>query len=510
MSDTEKEYIVRYMMGRTAFDAAFDTSRSDSDRVEQLDQAAWFFEEALKSAPDEESEMDCHRLLGAVLFTQNFCNPVEIGKSGLSSFPGLNKAVAEQEKALELDARIGGKFFSDRAIASEVLLRLDTVWSYESFHIDQQSGASEAAKYLEAKLKLLDYLGGIKLPGTCFALFMHYSDQELGSSEYYFAMALNWLQHAANAESFDDAASGLFYSAALEWKRKAKEQLAQFGVSDKEDLPTDTDSDQTPLALHHYNTAASAMKQNNHSTAIHHFDECLCTNPHAEIAIAAWFNLATVIIRKHRFPDRVGDTVSDEEYKWHECVSDCFAKVIEVYDEGISSRPAVKKTLQTYMRAKDKLKTLPAYGLVFTDARGNTKQRDFEKIKNLPRPPIRCLGLFPPNAERQRNRAGRYVVCAACQAIPSEINAMYCNTCERYICDKCMGAVCPRCDTADAIAGTFGPDRPEDESIKATIEAKEREKLAARRRAAGECEICGTKLGFFEKMGGNARCKAHK
>ncbi|HXF38699.1 MAG TPA: hypothetical protein VN687_03205 [Blastocatellia bacterium] len=39
---------------------------------------------------------------------------------------------------------------------------------------------------------------------------------------------------------------------------------------------------------------------------------------------------------------------------------------------------------------------------------------------------------------------------------------------------------------------------------------QEREKLIAKRRAAGECEICGTKLGFFEKAGGNVRCKTHK
>jgi hypothetical protein len=157
-----------------------------------------------------------------------------------------------------------------------------------------------------------------------------------------------------------------------------------------------TDSDQTPLALHHYKIAVSAMQENDPLTAIHHFDECLCTNPHAEIAIAAWFNLATVIIRKHGFPERSGDTLSDEEYKWHECVMDCFAKVIEVYDEGVSSRPDVKKSLQIYMRAKANLERMPFYGLMLTDSRGNTKKRDLEKIKQLPRPPIRCLELFPP------------------------------------------------------------------------------------------------------------------
>jgi hypothetical protein len=158
----------------------------------------------------------------------------------------------------------------------------------------------------------------------------------------------------------------------------------------------DTNSDLTPVALHHYNIAVCAMQQHDYSTAIHNFDECLCTNPHAEIAIAAWFNLATAIISKHRFPERSGEIISDEEYKWHECVMDCFAKVIEAYEDGVHSRPDVIKSQQTYMRAKSNLERMPLYGLFITDARGNSKRRDMEKIKNLPRPPIRCLALFPP------------------------------------------------------------------------------------------------------------------
>lgn len=48
------------------------------------------------------------------------------------------------------------------------------------------------------------------------------------------------------------------------------------------------------------------------------------------------------------------------------------------------------------------------------------------------------------------------------------------------------------------------------QSLSPSSEGQEGERVIAKRRAAGECEICGTKLGFFEKMGGNGRCKAHK
>jgi hypothetical protein len=157
-----------------------------------------------------------------------------------------------------------------------------------------------------------------------------------------------------------------------------------------------TNSDQTALALDHYKIAANAMQMDDHLTAIRHFDECLCLNPHAEIAMAAWFNLATTIIRKHKFPQRDGDTISDEEYKWHECVIRCFTKVVEVYEEAVDSRPGVKQSFQMYSRAKDNIYRMTVYGLVVTDARGNTKQRDFEKLKTMPEPAIRSLALYPP------------------------------------------------------------------------------------------------------------------
>jgi tetratricopeptide (TPR) repeat protein len=161
----------------------------------------------------------------------------------------------------------------------------------------------------------------------------------------------------------------------------------------------DLDSNPNKLALNHYKIAASAMQINDHANAIEHFDECLVLNPPAEIAMAVWFNLGTAIIRKYRFPQRAGDTISDEEYKWHECVMKCFSKVVEVYDQAVDSRPDVKNSFQTYSRAKDNLYRMPVYGLVFTDARGNTKQRDFEKLKRMPDPPIRSLQLYPPKTE---------------------------------------------------------------------------------------------------------------
>lgn len=76
----------------------------------------------------------------------------------------------------------------------------------------------------------------------------------------------------------------------------------------------------------------------------------------------------------------------------------CFAKVIEVYEASLDSRPGVRQSEQAYNRAKDNLYRMTLYGLVVEDGRGRTKQRDLEPIKRMP-DPIRGLQLFPPKRQ---------------------------------------------------------------------------------------------------------------
>lgn len=151
-------------------------------------------------------------------------------------------------------------------------------------------------------------------------------------------------------------------------------------------------------SLEHYKVAAAFMQSGDTSAAIQQFDECLCLDPDPQIAIAAWFNLGTTIIREHQFPNRDGDTIPDDEYKWHECVLKCFAKVIEVYEASIDTRPGIRQSEQAYNRAKDNLYRMTAYGLIVTDDRGRTKQRDLEPIKRAP-DPLRALQLYPPKRQ---------------------------------------------------------------------------------------------------------------
>lgn len=151
-------------------------------------------------------------------------------------------------------------------------------------------------------------------------------------------------------------------------------------------------------ALRHYKVAASAMQAGDNTTAIRNFDQCLCLNPVAEIALAAWFNLATAIIRKHEFPNRAGESIPDDEFKWHECVLKCFAKVKEVYEQSMDLRPAVRQSFKTYERAKENLYRMTGYGLLITDHRGRTLHRDLKKIKSTP-DPVRALQLYPPTRE---------------------------------------------------------------------------------------------------------------
>src|SRR2546423_2630474 len=138
MSQQETEFMVRYMMGSTAFDEAFNNALSGSECEEKLSSAAYYFEEALKCAPDSDMKQDCHRRLGVTLLHLHFKDPAKIAESGLSEFRDLDKAAKELEQSLELDAHLEEKVFIDRNVAAEGLLPLDTIWMYQSMFLVKQ------------------------------------------------------------------------------------------------------------------------------------------------------------------------------------------------------------------------------------------------------------------------------------------------------------------------------------------------------------------------------------
>src|SRR5436305_5911222 len=174
MSQQDTAFWARYMMGSQAFDEVFDNGLSGSEREDKLSSAAHYFGEASKFAPDLDMQQECHRRLGVTLLYLHFHDPVDIANSGLLSLPNLNGAIEELELSLALDTKLEKKTFTDRSVAAVVLLPLDTIWMYQTMFLEKQAGVRGAIDYLESKLKLLDYLGGVNLPGVCFILHMNY------------------------------------------------------------------------------------------------------------------------------------------------------------------------------------------------------------------------------------------------------------------------------------------------------------------------------------------------
>ncbi len=162
----------------------------------------------------------CPRL-GIALVHLNYRSNADISQSGLTN--GLCRAVNQLEEALKLDARLLGRFLSDRRVAANILLQLDTLWMSQSSHTYKQSGASPALKYLEEKLRMLEHLRDVNLPGMCSMLFQYWT--EVGSP----SMGERWLRRAANGETYEDVAKGTFFcSASSQYKKAAQQMLTQW------------------------------------------------------------------------------------------------------------------------------------------------------------------------------------------------------------------------------------------------------------------------------------------
>lgn len=225
MNPKQGIFEISYMAGLAHYSSAYDESLSQSERQENLLSAVGRFEEALSEglARDQEEEFDCRTRLGIALVQLNYKNNGEISQNGLSN--GLARAVEHLEHALKIDANDEGSFLRDRRVAATVLLQLDTLWLAESSHQYKLYGAISALKYVSSKVKLLEHLGGIYLPGVCAVLFQYWT--ETGSP----GIGEEWLRRAAQAETFDDVASGTFFcSTSSQYKNSARQMLNQLNA----------------------------------------------------------------------------------------------------------------------------------------------------------------------------------------------------------------------------------------------------------------------------------------
>jgi hypothetical protein len=392
MSQSETEFMVRYMMGSTAFDEVLDKKLTGSEREEKLSSAAYYFERALESAMDLDSKQECHRRLGIALLYLHFRDPVEIAEAGLSKFPDLSRAVEELETSLALDAQVEEKMFAERDVASNVLLPLDTLWMYESIHVEKQAGPKKAIEYLEAKMRLLEPLGDVNLPGTCSMLHTHYMsylESQADPSTYSFHKAEDWLDRAVNGETYEDVAKGTrFCAASIHYKKKAEEKKnLQEGL------------EQNILkAMAHFQEGLEAKTNRDFDKAIRELDESiLCTtgdsffmevDPRAaDVAMSAYFELAASILIKFDLLNK--RNLTDEEFLWFGRATRCARREIELYDKFISGTDRANDKLDFYKKAKQ-LASMELRFLTYEDNE-KTQTRNPAALHDIHLSSIGCL-----------------------------------------------------------------------------------------------------------------------
>jgi hypothetical protein len=192
------------------------------------------FEKALSTVLDERTEIQCRLKLGVVLFDMDLSFDF-IVNSGLDNFPELRKAVTQLEQALALDAQRGTGIFTDRIPQSDVLQRLDVIWQRQSLYLKNQFGNDKKLSYLQEKLNLLDFLGGVKPAGLCLSFAFYYKDVRNRD------LTLEWLRSAAAADDYGDLDSkSFFHNVAMDNKQRAEKGIREMSsqkVSSQKKVP---------------------------------------------------------------------------------------------------------------------------------------------------------------------------------------------------------------------------------------------------------------------------------
>ena len=422
MSEPLTAVMVPYMMGSTTVDEVFDKALSGLEREEKLSSAIFYFEkalEALKAAPDLDMEQECHRRLGLTLLYLYFRDPVEIAESGLSEYPDLKRAVEELETALDLETKVQEKMFTDRNIASAALLPLDTIWMYQSMQINQQSGPQHAVNYLESKVKLLDQLGGVNLPGTCSMLHTHYLsclESQSSPSSYDSFKADDFLNRAASGETYEDVAAGTrFCIASSHYKKKAQE---------KKDLYHSLEQ-KIHRAMFHFQEGLKAKNQRDFDKAIAELDDSILAGTSdsvlmevdpraADVAMSAYFELAAVILIKFNLLNKAN--VTDEEFLWFGRAIMCAKRQVEIYDKFIIGTDRASDKLELYKKAKQLVSMEMRF--LTHEKNGKTEIRNTTLLDTPHLPTVRCLAEEEDQQKEfcriERERRVREKRCIAC------------------------------------------------------------------------------------------------
>ena len=196
----------------------------EAQKKQEFQRAIELFDQALALGIQGENEIRCHKELGELLFehTPESEGMDGIVKEGVDALPNLHRTLTELERALLQDSQTGGLVFKDRLEQSLFLPKLDFIWSWQAVHLKKTHGPRSAVSYLEGKIRMLDYLGEVNLPGTSFHLGRYNIESDNRD------VGVEWLRRTLTAEDYGDVLDHRetkMYKTTEIWKAEARRVL---------------------------------------------------------------------------------------------------------------------------------------------------------------------------------------------------------------------------------------------------------------------------------------------
>jgi tetratricopeptide (TPR) repeat protein len=174
------------------------------DRESHLKKAIEWHNKALSLGLSKEKEVSCRVNLSELLLYQVFTyayqtEVAQMLKTDLQHLPTVKRAIAEAELALRLDAHAEtSELKSERSAQARILPELDVLWRFHARYLKDTFSNERKLSYIQEKLKLIEYIEGLYLPGMCLSLADYYYDTHNPE------LAHEWLQKCIKAEDYSD------------------------------------------------------------------------------------------------------------------------------------------------------------------------------------------------------------------------------------------------------------------------------------------------------------------
>jgi tetratricopeptide (TPR) repeat protein/ribosomal protein L40E len=346
----------------------------DEEASKLNDRAMYLYIQALDHGLQGKDEVMCRWLLGNALYDRaiELDEQCRLSNEPLGQMSMLSQGVANLERAIELDAKLGNLVFSNKENQAD-LLKLDLVWGLQASYIENKYGTEPAITYIVDKIKVTQHLK-VLLPN------LFYSWGHVYAKAGRVANALDMFRAATKAEDYGDVISH------EDWRYRTAQIVKQNAAKNLQYLEVhgSAPSADQPDANELYEQALAAGDAQEYEKGIRLLDACLCSMRDPVIAMTGFFNLFVMIQLEHNFANRHGDSVPNDEFRWFCRMVLCVKKAIGIYETQLANRltgDALEEVKAIYGQAKQFMKTNGiTYGTTCRDSSGNLSWRDFKKV----------------------------------------------------------------------------------------------------------------------------------